>query len=100
MNAAPARTPGRIEMLRIACPHCGPRDEAEFRYRGDAGVARPPADAAAQAFLDYVYLRQNPAGWHMEWWQHAAGCRAVLKLRRNTLTHAIDWVGLPAEAPP
>ena len=30
-----------LDMLRIACPFCGPRDEVEFRYRGDA--MRSPA---------------------------------------------------------
>jgi len=87
-------------MLRIACPHCGPRDEAEFRYRGDAGLRRPAPDAGAEAFLDYVYLRDNPCGWHLEWWQHAQGCRAVLQVRRHTATHEIAWVGLPGEDAP
>jgi len=87
-------------MLRITCPCCGQRDEAEFRYRGDATVARPAPEAGAEAFLDYVYLRDNPRGWHLEWWQHAQGCRQVLKVRRHTATHAIAWVGLPQDAPP
>ena len=29
-------------MLLIACPWCGPRDEVEFRYGGQADVAYPP----------------------------------------------------------
>jgi len=28
-------------MLLIDCPHCGPRDEIEFRYGGQAGIAYP-----------------------------------------------------------
>jgi heterotetrameric sarcosine oxidase delta subunit len=89
-------------MLRIACPHCGPRDEAEFRYRGDASQARPAADAGEGAFAAYVYERANPNGWHLEWWLHAAGCRQVLKVLRHTGTHAIAAVGSPGDelAPP
>ena len=51
-------------MLRITCPWCGVRDEAEFRYRGDASVRRPAQDAGIDAFYDYVYERANPKGWH------------------------------------
>jgi methylglutamate dehydrogenase subunit B len=88
-------------MLRIPCPWCGERDEIEFRYRGDAAKVRPAADAGAAAFVTYVYERANPLGWHLEWWLHVAGCRRLLKVRRHTLTHEIDWVGAPADdAPP
>jgi heterotetrameric sarcosine oxidase delta subunit len=79
-------------MLRIHCPHCGSRDEVEFRYRGDATVARPDPGAGVDAFLDYVYLRDNPQGAHAEWWQHVGGCRQTLRVERDTLTHAITAV--------
>lgn len=85
-------------MHRIACPFCGERDEAEFRYRGDATVARPAADAGEAAFVAYVYERGNPRGWHVEWWHHVFGCRRVLKVVRHTLTHEIAAVGLPGDA--
>ena len=86
-------------MLRIPCPWCGERDETEFRYRGDAGTVRPAADADAAAFAAYVYERQNPLGWHVEWWLHVAGCRKLLKVVRHTLSHDIHAV-LPPEAEP
>jgi heterotetrameric sarcosine oxidase delta subunit len=89
-------------MLRIPCPHCGERDEVEFRYRGDAKVARPlAADAASElaAFSSYVYERTNPHGWHVEWWLHVGGCRQLLKVVRHTLTHQIAWVGGPQDTP-
>ena len=35
-------------MLSIPCPHCGPRDETEFKYGGQAGIAYP-ADPDALA---------------------------------------------------
>ena len=50
--------------MRIVCPYCGERPLDEFAYFGDANVERPdPArpDALA-AFVDTVYLRDNPAG--------------------------------------
>ena len=82
-------------MLQIKCPHCGIRDEAEFSYRGDATVQRPTADDP-DAFVDYVYNRANPRGWHTEWWQHSAACRQWLKVTRHTVTHEISAVELPA----
>lgn len=87
-------------MLLIDCPFCGVRDEAEFRYRGDASLTRPDSETGAEAFAAHVYERANPRGWHVEWWQHVHGCRAVLKLTRHTLTHEIGWVGRASEAPP
>jgi sarcosine oxidase delta subunit len=51
MNAASAPILSFIEaeMLRIACPNCGERDEVEFRYRGDATLTRPGPDADSAA---------------------------------------------------
>ncbi|MEP7243721.1 MAG: sarcosine oxidase subunit delta [Gammaproteobacteria bacterium] len=80
-------------MLRIQCPHCGERDESEFRYRGDASRSRPGADDALETFTAYVYERANPRGWHVEWWLHVAGCRKLLKVVRHTLTHDIAAIG-------
>jgi heterotetrameric sarcosine oxidase delta subunit len=80
--------------MRIACPHCGERDVREFAYLGDATVTRPDADApdTIARFIDYVYLRDNPAGLHRELWYHAAGCQCWLKVTRDTRTHAIAAV--------
>jgi methylglutamate dehydrogenase subunit B len=82
--------------MRIACPHCGIRDVREFAYLGDATVMRPDAGApdALARFIDYVYLRDNPAGPHRELWQHVSGCRAWLVVTRDTRTHAILRVEL------
>lgn len=87
-------------MLRIPCPWCGTRDEVEFRYRGAASAARPAGGAPLAEFTRYVYGRDNPLGWHLEWWLHVGGCRRLLKIERHTLTHEIRWVGAPAELPP
>jgi sarcosine oxidase subunit delta len=82
--------------MRISCPHCGERGSGEFVYRGDAGVLRPQtppgtplAGETLAAWMDYVYLRDNPPGEHRELWYHAMGCRAWLIVTRNVSTHAI-----------
>ena len=80
-------------MHRIDCPWCGVRDEAEFKYGGDATVQRPPAGGDPEAFFAYAYDRDNPKGWHVEWWHHVAGCRQWLKVVRHTVTHEIRQVG-------
>jgi sarcosine oxidase subunit delta len=85
-------------MSRIDCPWCGPRAAAEFAYRGDATVRRPPAAASAQAFFDYTHLRSG-RGWHVELWQHTGGCRKVLHVVRSTVTHEVHTVS-PATSPP
>lgn len=84
--------------MRIPCPYCGLRDAHEFAYLGDATPKRPDAAApdAADAFHDYVYLRDNPAGAMKELWYHSAGCRRWLVVERDTRTHAIAGVTLAA----
>jgi sarcosine oxidase subunit delta len=87
-------------MLRITCPYCGERDEIEFRYRGDARRVRPAAGADLPAFNAYVFERDNPLGWHVEWWLHVGGCRRLLKLVRHTLSHEVTAVLAPDEPLP
>ena len=89
-------------MLRIRCPCCGERDETEFRYKGDATRRRPAGDAGLADFAAYVYERDNPRGWHVEWWLHVGGCRQLLKVVRHTVSHEIHAVGGPDDplAPP
>jgi sarcosine oxidase subunit delta len=87
-------------MIRIDCPWCGPRDEAEFAYRGDATVRRPPAGVSEDAFFEYVRARTNPRGWHVEWWDHAAGCRRRLQVVRSTVTHEVRTVAPAALSGP
>ena len=77
-------------MFLITCPHCGERAQTEFTYGGDATVRRPdPAAVSTEAWLDHVYLRDNPRGPHWEWWQHTAGCRQWIKVHRDTWTHEV-----------
>jgi heterotetrameric sarcosine oxidase delta subunit len=78
--------------MRIPCPHCGERGNEEFSILGAAGLVRPAADAAAEAWHDYVYVRENPYGAHKELWHHVGGCRRWLVVTRDTRTHAIAAV--------
>ncbi len=75
--------------MRIACPYCGDRDAHEFAYLGDAAPRRPAEGADATAWVEYVYMRDNPAGRLREFWYHASGCRAWLIVTRDTRTHEI-----------
>jgi methylglutamate dehydrogenase subunit B len=91
--------------MRIKCPHCGERGNEEFAYHGDATVRRPdgqiPDSAEAPAWgawMDYVYLRDNPAGLFRELWYHASGCHAWLVVIRNVVTHEISRVEPAREA--
>ncbi len=90
-------------MLLIPCPHCGPRNQIEFTYGGDATVRRPATDAPdaapVAAWVDCVYLRDNPCGPHDELWLHSAGCRRWFRIRRDTRTHEI-LAGAPLGEPP
>lgn len=84
--------------MRISCPYCGARDSREFTYLGSASLShRPAATASAQAFHDYVNIRENPAGPHAGLWLHSKGCSAWLEVVRDTVTHEITWVQLAGE---
>lgn len=61
----------------------------EFVQLGAANMPRPPVDAPMEAFVDFVYFRDNPAGPHDEIFQHAGACRAMLRVTRDTRTHQI-----------
>jgi heterotetrameric sarcosine oxidase delta subunit len=76
--------------MLIPHPLLGLRDAQEFTYLGDAALLnRPDGLTAPEAFNDYVYLRDNPAGVHQELWFHEQGDRSWLIVTRNTLTHDI-----------
>jgi sarcosine oxidase subunit delta len=75
-------------MFLIACPHCGPRSQAEFVYeRAEEAVAYP--DATPEATLTALYSRANPRDFAWELWRHAYGCRGWIRMRRHRTTHEI-----------
>ncbi len=78
-------------MLLIPCPWCGPRDEHEFAYGGEAHIARPlDSDALSdEAWAEYLFMRTNPKGRHRERWVHSHGCRRWFNVARDTASHEI-----------
>ncbi|MFT5572913.1 MAG: sarcosine oxidase subunit delta [Cryomorphaceae bacterium] len=76
-------------MLIISCPWCGPRDESEFSYGGEAHIARPlDPDALSDAqWADYLFNRTNTKGLLKERWMHASGCRRWFNAERDTVTY-------------
>lgn len=72
----------------VPCPHCGARPKEEFTIKG-AVLSRPEPDAGGEAWMNYVYLRDNPRGAYEEYWHHASGCRRWLVVSRDTATHDI-----------
>ncbi|MDP6708557.1 MAG: sarcosine oxidase subunit delta [Alphaproteobacteria bacterium] len=89
-------------MLLIACPWCGPRDEAEFSCGGEAHIARPlePEKLTDAEWADYLFLRTNQKGLHYERWNHAHGCRRWFNVARSTVTHEILAVYEMGQEPP
>ena len=70
------------------------------KLAGQEAVQRPHSEAPEQEWFAFVFLRDNPSGWHDELWLHSAGCRSWFKLRRNTRTHEIATsLGLHEPAP-
>jgi sarcosine oxidase, subunit delta len=78
-------------MMLISCPWCGPRDEIEFRYGGEAHRSYPtvPSELSDAQWGHYVFTRANPKGRFAERWSHHAGCRRWFNVVRDTVTHEI-----------
>lgn len=79
-------------MVLLPCPHCGPRDAAEFGYVGERTTRPDPGSATPQQWRGYLYLRRNPAGWADELWFHRAGCGRYLTISRHTVTGGVRAV--------
>jgi heterotetrameric sarcosine oxidase delta subunit len=89
-------------MLQITCPWCGPRDETEFSYGGEAHIARPehPERLSDEQWADYLFMRTNPRGLHRERWCHSFGCRRWFNVERDTVSYRIVSVYKVGEHPP
>jgi sarcosine oxidase, subunit delta len=74
-------------MLLIPCPHCGPRPEIEFRYGGEAHIARAeePSKLSDEAWAEFLFYRSSPRGTHAERWNHAHGCQRWFNAVRDTV---------------
>ncbi|HET6183350.1 MAG TPA: sarcosine oxidase subunit delta [Acetobacteraceae bacterium] len=90
-------------MLLIRCPFCAmERPEIEFRYAGQAHIARPadPAAASDETWAAYLHWRDNPKGEHAERWWHLHGCGRFLNVVRDTATDRLIAVYKPGEPRP
>jgi sarcosine oxidase, subunit delta len=79
-------------MLLIHCPYCEQtRPEIEFRYGGEAHIARPadPSALSDAEWADYLYMRSNPKGLHIERWRHIHGCARFFNTVRSTTSDKI-----------
>ncbi|MER8007005.1 sarcosine oxidase subunit delta family protein [Streptomyces sp. NPDC094149] len=78
-------------MLLISCPWCGPRDESEFHYGGQAHVPYPqdPSALSDEEWARYLFFRANPKGPFAERWSHATGCRRWFNAVRDTATNEV-----------
>ncbi len=77
-------------MLLVTCPHCGARPEIEFRYGGEAHVARPADPSALDdaQWAEFLFFRSNPKGVYAERWNHAHGCGRWFNALRDTASDA------------
>ena len=76
-------------MLLVPCPWCGPRDEIEFTYGGQAEIAYPsnPGSLADEEWADFLFMRENPRGPFRERWYLVHGCRRWFDADRDTSDH-------------
>lgn len=89
-------------MLQITCPWCGPRDENEFSYGGEAHIARPanPDRLSDEQWADYLFMRTNPKGPYREQWHHTYGCRRWFNAVRDTVSYEFKAVYKMGETAP
>ena len=75
-------------MLLIQCPYCGARPEVEFRFGGEAHIARPsdPSQLDDAQWGEFLYVRSNPKGIHHERWRHVHGCGRFFNAMRHSLS--------------
>ena len=90
-------------MLLIPCPYCGmERPEIEFRYGGEAHIARPadPSALTDDDWANFLYFRSNPKGVLAERWRHTFGCGRFFNCLRDTASDKILAVYKAGEARP
>ena len=78
-------------MMQLTCPWCGPRDETEYHYGGQAHVPYPasPDDLSDAEWAEYLFYRDNPKGPFAERWMHSVGCRRWFNVLRDTATYEV-----------
>ena len=89
-------------MFVITCPWCGPRDQSEFSYGGEAHIPRPTNshELTDEQWAEFVFMRNNPKGLFRERWMHASGCRKWFNAVRNTANDRFIAVYKPGDPKP
>lgn len=74
-------------MLVLTCPCCGVAgEETEFHAGGEAHLKRFGPGSTDGDFEEYLFMRENAKGVHLERWRHAFGCGKWFHAARDTLT--------------
>ena len=96
---AAQRSTGDEHMQLIECPWCGPREEAEFHYGGQAHVPYPadPAALSDQEWAQYIFFRDNPKGRSPNGGATATAAAAGSTPLRDTATYRFEAVYRPDE---
>jgi sarcosine oxidase subunit delta len=77
-------------MIILNCPNCGPRNVQEFRYGGEYNPRpRTPLATEEEAWVEYVFMRENKLGVQKEWWYHRSGCGTWFLSERHTKTNEV-----------
>ncbi|KAA3513018.1 sarcosine oxidase subunit delta [Agrobacterium rosae] len=79
-------------MLLIRCPYCEEeRSELEFRWAGEAHIARPEniVGISDEEFAEYFFMRDNDKGMVFERWRHIHGCGRFFNAARHSVSDKI-----------
>ncbi|NTF32908.1 sarcosine oxidase subunit delta [Rhizobium skierniewicense] len=90
-------------MLLIRCPYCEEeRSELEFRWAGEAHIARPENISAIsdEEFAEYFFMRDNDKGMVFERWRHIHGCGRFFNAARHSVTDTIHLTYKAGEPKP
>ena len=93
-------------MLLIRCPYCEEdRWELEFRWAGEAHIARPEniSGITDEEFAEFFFLRNNEKGLSYERWRHIHGCGRFFNAARDTVSDRFLMTykaGLPKQPVP
>ena len=74
-------------MQLFPCPFCGPRDEREFHFAGEAGKIRPDTrqEVSAEDWAHYLNDQRNEKGRVREVWIHLT-CSELFLMERDSVT--------------
>ena len=78
-------------MLLIPCPWCGPREQFEFAFGGEAPGRRPadPSMLDDATWTDYLFTTVNVMGAGRYLVCHTGGCGQWFTVTLDTLTHEV-----------